>query len=97
MHLVDKAVATVEQRVLASAGLDESGTVSFQTQLPQPLQQAMVGFVERCPNWDQYRLVQSAIAGFLFQQGCKDRAVVQHYLSGLFQRDAGSHRVEPSC
>jgi hypothetical protein len=30
--------------------------------------------------------MQSAVAGFLFQQGCKEPAVVQHYLNGLFRR-----------
>jgi hypothetical protein len=27
------------------------------------------------------------VAGFLFQHGCKRRAVARHYLDGLFQRD----------
>ncbi|QNJ06903.1 conserved hypothetical protein (DUF2811) [Synechococcus sp. MEDNS5] len=93
MHLVDKAVATVEQRVLASAGLDESGTVSFQTQLPQPLQQAMVGFVERCPNWDQYRLVQAAIAGFLIQNGVESREITRLYVGSMFRRESLSQGV----
>ncbi len=93
MHLVDKAVATAEQRVLASAGLDESGTVSFQTQLPQPLQQAMVGFVERCPNWDQYRLVQAAIAGFLIQNGVESREITRLYVGSMFRRESLSQGV----
>lgn len=93
MHLVDKAVATVEQGVLASAGLDESGTVSFQTQLPQPLQQAMVGFVERCPNWDQYRLVQAAIAGFLIQNGVESREITRLYVGSMFRRESLSQGV----
>ena len=71
--------------------------LSVENQMPEDLHRAMGVFIEAHPQWDQYRLVQSAIAGFLFQQGCKDRAVVQHYLSGLFQRDAGSHQIEPSC
>ena len=82
--------AQAQQLRLASreAGLPENSAVSFHSELPQPLQQAMVSFIERCPNWDQYRLVQSAIAGFLHQQGCQDRAVVRHYLNGLFRRPA---------
>ena len=32
--------------------------------------------------------VAAAIAGFLHQQGCQDRAVVRHYLNGLFRRPA---------
>ena len=48
----------------------------------------MAQFIGNHPDWDQYRLVQSAIAGFLHQQGCQDRAVVKHYLNGLFRRPA---------
>ena len=71
--------------------------VSVENQMPEDLHHAMGVFIEEHPQWDQYRLVQAAIAGFLFQQGCKDRAVVRHYLGGLFRRDPSSHRVEPSC
>ena len=34
--------------------------------------------------------MQSAVAGFLFQQGCQEPAVVQHYLNGLFRRPIAS-------
>jgi hypothetical protein len=43
-------------------------------------------FVRVHPQWDQYRLMQAALAGFLFQHGCQDRAVARHYLDGLFRR-----------
>ena len=61
--------------------------VSVENQMPEDLHRAMAAFIADHPQWDQYRLVQAAIAGFLFQQGCQDRAVAQHYLQGLFQRD----------
>ena len=55
--------AQAQQLRLASreAGLPENSAVSFHSELPQPLQQAMVSFIERCPNWDQYRLVQACL------------------------------------
>ena len=62
--------------------------ISVENQLPEDLHRAMGAFIDEHPQWDQYRLVQAAIAGFLFQQGCKERAVVQHYLSGLFRKQA---------
>lgn len=37
------------------------------------------------PNWDRYRFLQAAVAGFLFQHGCKNRSVARHDLDGLFQ------------
>lgn len=61
-------------------------SVSVENQLPQDLYDAMRDFVRRHPQWDQYRLMQAALAGFLFQHGCQDRAVVRHYLDGLFRR-----------
>lgn len=60
--------------------------VSVENQFPEDLFDAMAGFIAGHPEWDQYRLIQSAVAGFLFQQGCKEPAVVQHYLNGLFRR-----------
>ena len=70
------------------AGLPESMAVhvSVENQFPEDLYEAMVAFIENHPEWDQYRLMQSAVAGFLFQQGSKDPAVVRHYLNGLFRR-----------
>ena len=61
--------------------------MSVENQLPEDLYEAMGRFIAHHPQWDQYRLVQAAIAGFLFQQGCQERVVAQHYLSGLFQRE----------
>ncbi|MFM8525302.1 MAG: DUF2811 domain-containing protein [Cyanobacteriota bacterium] len=61
-------------------------SVSVENQFPQDLFDAMRQFIGGHPEWDQYRLMQAALAGFLFQQGCQDRAVVRHYLNGLFHR-----------
>jgi len=61
-------------------------SVSVENQFPEDLFDAMVAFVGSHPQWDQYRLMQAALAGFLFQHGCQDRSVAQHYLNGLFQR-----------
>jgi hypothetical protein len=62
--------------------------VSVVNEFPQDLHDAMCTFVETHPQWDQYRLMQVALAGFLFQQGCSERAVARHYLDGLFRRGA---------
>ena len=62
-------------------------TVSIENQFPEDLYDAMREFVRRHPQWDQYRLMQAALAGFLFQQGSQDRAVARHYLDGLFRRE----------
>ena len=67
---------------------EEELAVSFHSELPQPLQQAMVSFIERCPNWDQYRLVQAALAGFLIQNGVESREITRLYVGNMFRRDS---------
>jgi hypothetical protein len=64
-------------------------SVSVENQMPEDLFEAMRTFISSHPEWDQYRLMQAALAGFLFQQGCNDRAVARHYLDGLFRTPAG--------
>lgn len=71
----------------ATAAPGESA-VSFHSELPQPLQQAMVAFIERCPNWDQYRLVQAALAGFLIQNGVDSREITRLYVGNMFRRES---------
>ena len=60
--------------------------ISVENQIPVDLFESMVGFMERHPQWDQRRLMQSALAGFLFQHGCQEKPVVRHYLQGLFRK-----------
>ena len=75
------------------AGGESQTTVSLMAEVPEALLEAMRTFIDQHPNWDQYRLVQAALAGFLVQHGCQDRAVTRCYLANLFPgqgRFAGS-------
>ena len=45
--------------------------ISFKCELHENLQKAMKEFVEEHPNWDQYRILQAAIAGSLMQKDFK--------------------------
>jgi hypothetical protein len=54
--------------------------------VPELLYVGMRQYLSNHPEWDQYRLVTSALANFLFQNGCADQCVTQHYLNGLFLR-----------
>jgi hypothetical protein len=67
--------------------------VSLLAEVPEPLLRAMRGFIERHPNWDQYRLFQAALAGFLVQNGVHNRAVTRCYLANLFP--GGGHFAGP--
>jgi hypothetical protein len=42
--------------------------VSVVNEFPEDLYQAMRQFISSHPNWDQYRILQAALAGFLFQR-----------------------------
>ena len=66
----------------------EEDLVSFHSQLPEPLQAAMLSFIERYPNWDQYRLIQAAIAGFLVQRGIDSRVITRLYVGNMFGSDS---------
>ncbi len=66
--------------------------VSFHAQVPEGLQDAMKCFIEKYPNWDQYRLVQAALAGFLVQNGVHSREITRLYIGNMF----GSHSFNNS-
>ena len=57
---------------------------SLETELTEPLYSSMKNFVLRNPTWDQYKLINSALATFLVQNGCNDKSVTEIYLNQLF-------------
>ena len=69
---------------LAVANEEETPFVSLESEIPEVLFTAMKGFIGANPNWDQYQLMSSALARFLFQNGCSERAVTEGYLDDLF-------------
>ncbi|QNI65532.1 conserved hypothetical protein (DUF2811) [Synechococcus sp. A15-44] len=48
----------------------------------------MTQFIEGHPNWDQYRLVQVALAGFLVQNGQASREITRVYVGNMFRRES---------
>ena len=65
---------------------DQTPSISLEAEVPELLYDGMRQYLSNHPEWDQYRLVTSALANFLFQNGCADQCVTQHYLNGLFLR-----------
>ena len=61
----------------------EAGSISLEAEVPEVLFEGMKEFLLQHPQWDQYRLISSALASFLFQNGCSDQNVAQHYLNGF--------------
>ena len=77
-----------ESRSIQKAGLlNSEEIISFQTEIPKPIQQAMKVYIEQHPNWDQYRLLQAALSGFLIQNGISSRLITRLYVGNMF----GSH------
>ena len=79
---------TDEKNLIGSSEVLESeDTISFQTEIPKQIHQAMKVYIEKHPNWDQYRLLQAALAGFLIQNGISSRLITRLYIGNMF----GSH------
>ena len=84
-----KNIDSTEEKSLtnSSESLESEDTISFQTEIPKQIQQAMKVYIEKHPNWDQYRLLQAALAGFLIQNGISSRLITRLYIGNMF----GSH------
>ena len=61
--------------------------ISFKCELHENLQLAMKDFLEKHPNWDQYRILQAAISGFLMQKGFQNRNLTRLYVGNMFSID----------
>ena len=59
-------------------------SISLEAEVPEALDVGMKDFISGNNNWDQSKLISSAIANFLFQNGSDDRAVTEKYLNDIF-------------
>lgn len=94
LEVMQPSLQAVEPQQIPSEPLQSDGLgaavdavqcrVSLEAEVPELLYDGMRQFISNHPHWDQYRLVTSALANFLFQNGCSDPCVTQHYLNGLF-------------
>ena len=66
------------------AEISSSDQVPLETELSETLYNTMNDFVLNNPTWDQYKLINSALATFLVQNGCTDRSVTELYINQLF-------------
>jgi len=58
--------------------------ISLEAEIPEALYAGMKDFISSNDKWDQSKLISSAIANFLFQNGSDDRAVTEKYLNDIF-------------
>ena len=59
-------------------------SISLEAEIPEALYVGMKDFINSNEKWDQSKLISSAIANFLFQNGSDDRAVTEKYLNDIF-------------
>ena len=58
--------------------------VSLETELSETLYKTMKHFVLNNPTWDQYKLINSALANFLVLLGCDDNYVKELNRNQIF-------------
>ena len=59
-------------------------SISLEAEVPEALYIGMKDFISGNDQWNQSKLISSAIANFLFQNGSDDRAVTEKYLNDIF-------------
>ncbi len=59
-------------------------SISLEAEVPEALYVGMKDFISTNQEWNQSKLISSAIANFLFQNGSDDRAVTEKYLNDIF-------------
>ena len=59
-------------------------SISLEAEVPEALYRGMKAFISSNEKWDQSKLISSAIANFLFQNGSDDSAVTEKYLNDIF-------------
>ena len=59
-------------------------SISLEAEVPESLYFGMKDFISSNEKWDQSKLISSAIANFLFQNGSNDRSVTEKYLNDIF-------------
>ena len=59
-------------------------SISLEAEVPEALYVGMKDFISSNNKWDQSKLISSAIANFLFQNGSDDRSVTEKYLNDIF-------------
>ena len=64
----------------------EDSLISFLAEVPPSIKEAMEAFIDDRPNWDQYRLIQAALSGFLIQNGVGSRSINRLYFQNMFSK-----------
>ena len=75
---------SIDQKATQSISNENDLLVSFVQEIPVYLKESMSAFINKHPNWDQYRLIQAAISGYLLEKGVYSREINRLYFKSMF-------------
>ena len=67
--------------------------VSFIEDVPAYLNEAMRKYIDDHPNWDQHRLMQAAISGYLLEKGVTSVEMRRFYTQSMFCKRSMSSSI----
>ena len=74
----------IDQQNSISINDQNESIVSFIEDVPVYLNDAMRKYLDDHPNWDQHRLMQAAISGYLLEKGVTSREMRRFYTQSMF-------------
>ena len=74
----------IDQRKSLSIDSETESIISFIEDVPVYLNEAIRKFIDQHPNWDQHRLMQAAISGYLLEKGVTSIEMRRFYSQSMF-------------
>ena len=74
----------IDQSKSLSINSKTESIVSFIEDVPVYLNDAIRKFIDEHPNWDQHRLMQAAISGYLLEKGVTSIEMRRFYSQSMF-------------
>ena len=74
----------IDQQKSISINDQNESIVSFIEHVPAYLNDAMRKYIDDHPNWDQHRLMQAAISGYLLEKGVTSVEIRHFYTQSMF-------------
>ena len=83
----------IDQQTSISIDDQNESIVSFIEDVPVYLNDAMRRFIDDHPNWDQHRLMQAAISGYLLEKGVTSLEMRRFYTQSMFSKRSVSGNI----
>ena len=74
----------IDQQSKISINDENESIVSFIEDVPAYINEAMRKYIDDHPNWDQHRLMQAAISGYLLGKGVTSPEMRRFYTQSMF-------------